>query len=76
MPPNPLELFLFFSQLQIGSAGKNMLKKCGNYHPSPPFKIFCYASEFRSYIDFCCIAMRNKKENKYWNLLTLQLQAI
>ena len=32
-PPDPLQLFLFFNQLQISSAEKKKLKKCGNYAP-------------------------------------------
>ena len=43
MPPDPPKFFLSLHQLQINSAEKNTLKKCGNYAPSP-FKSFCYAT--------------------------------
>ena len=40
-PRIPLQLFLFLNQLQISSAEKKKLKKCGNY--GPPFSK-CFAT--------------------------------
>ena len=64
MPPDPLEPFLFFNQLEIYSAKKIRLKKKWETMPPSRFKISHYAANWKFLLFFA-----NKNFLIYSNLL-------
>ena len=55
MPPDPLEPFLCFKQLEISSAEKTTLKKCVEIMHTPPFFKFLATPLRRDESDRCSL---------------------